>query len=404
MMSGTKEEWKEIQIKNELQVEGLSFDLNVFRELDLGGEIEEAVYTLYAMDRKNHSGVDFPSCFYTPHNYRVAIRWVPSSKYKLLFQDGNFRIVNTDDQSVVMEKLRFAKRPAYFSLKTSDGTDMRSVAEDRGYGKIFTTYSNECCLRDKGLMCKFCNINSTKDSYGEVQNLTWKTPRQIAETVREAYKEGFRSWKICGGFIPERRELEYYLDVADAIIDEVGDEFHGIAQIGAPNDLSVIAKYKDAGYSAIGTNLEVWNEHLFRYVCPGKADLFGGQKNWIETLREEVNVFGKYRVLTSFVAGLEDKASLLDGEEKMIEMGVIPLPIQWNSNAGAEFEGQRTPEPEWHWEVIDRTTDLWIKYGVSWEDIYEANAQVDRALHDLYRWKKGILIDDEGRVIEGNGK
>ena len=269
-MSGTKEQLEEIRIKNEMQVEGIDFDPAVFGNLELGSEYEEAVYTLYTMDRKSHPGIDVPECFFTKSGYRIHTRWIPDSKYHLEYTDGKFNIYSRQENKTVLEDIRFEKRPRYFGLKTSDGTDMRSVAEDRGYGKLFTTYSNECSLRDQGLMCKFCNINSTKACYGEPQNLTWKTPKQIAETVEEAYSEGYRSWKICGGFIPERRELEYYLDVAEAIIDRVGpDDFHGIAQIGAPNDLNVIGKYKEAGYSAIGTNLEVWNPHLFQYVCHG---------------------------------------------------------------------------------------------------------------------------------------
>ena len=82
-MSGTKEQLEEIRIKNEMQVEGIDFDPAVFGNLELGSEYEEAVYTLYTMDRKSHPGIDVPECFSqravtgsTPDGYLTAnITW-----------------------------------------------------------------------------------------------------------------------------------------------------------------------------------------------------------------------------------------------------------------------------------------------------------------------------------------
>ena len=51
---------------------------------------------------------------------------------------------------------------------------------------------------------------------------------------------------LTGGFVPERRELEYYLDVADAIREQYST-FYGVGIIGAPVDYSVLHKYKEAG-------------------------------------------------------------------------------------------------------------------------------------------------------------
>lgn len=38
----------------------------------------------------------------------------------------------------------------------------------------------------------------------------------------------------------------------------------------------MLEKYKEAGFSTIGINLEAWNRHLFNTICPGKSELCGG--------------------------------------------------------------------------------------------------------------------------------
>ena len=127
---------------------------------------------------------------------------------------------------------------------------MKTIAQDTGnprHGRknLSVAYCNECALRDKGLDCLFCNINATRVKFAEKENIQWKTPKQIAETVKAAYDEGYDHFTVTGGFVPERREVEYYLDVAKAIQEELGTEdFHGTACIGAPKDLTVIEKYK----------------------------------------------------------------------------------------------------------------------------------------------------------------
>lgn len=360
---------REIEIKNEINVEGINFDKHIFDNLEVGEKYLEQVNTCFAHDRHFHAEVEFPAEFYTPiGRYLVRLKWNQKSPFELKLEDGVYILKR--GKQIIWDNIQFRERPKYYGLLTSDGTQMRTVGPLGGHNNLRITYSNECALKDKGEACLFCNINETKAVYGNVQNITWKTPRQIAETFVAASKEGFDHITVSGGFVPERREVEYYLDVAEAILNLTGKtELDGSVTVGAPNDLSSIAKYKEAGYTAIATNLEVWHKSLFDYYCPGKARQCGGRENWIRTLEEEVNVFGRYRVRSSFVAGLEHKESLLEGFEILSEKGVICVPSAWFLNVGSPLEGHRTPEPEWHWEVQKRTADIWRKYGIKWEDI-----------------------------------
>ena len=392
-MSYTYEQLLEsIKLKNQIQVEGLRFDPHIFDNASVGNVYAERVNALFTCDRHAHKKIEFPSVFYLPvGNYRVHIRWNLQSPFVLVNEDGVFNIVR--DGRVVVENIRFAKRADYYSKKTSDGADMRAIAQDAGYGNIFIVYSNECCLKDKGQDCLFCNINATKDLYGEEQNINWKNANQIAETVVECYKNGFDHLTVSGGFVPERREVDYYADIAEAIQDRLGvSEFNGTACVGAPDDLEVIEKYKEAGFSSIATNIEIWDEKMFDVICPGKTQLCGGRKNWIDTLNAEVDVFGKFHVRSTLVSGIEPKNSLIEGIDTLVSKGIVALPSQWYVNVGSALEGHRTPDPEWHWDVFEKTKAIYLKNGLTWELLRNATADPDTVIHDLIRLEEGIEI------------
>jgi hypothetical protein len=382
----------EIYLKNRILVEGVAFDTGIFRSLDLGGKYIEAVNVLFANDRHAHRDIEFPGCILTPEgNYRTQLRWNKDSPLSLKYEDGQYNLY--DQGKAVIEKVKFARRPNYYRLGTSDGTSMRTVATDNGHGAMFVSYSNECSLKDKGLDCLFCNINATKAIYGEAQGIKWKTPQQVGETVAAGYNEGFSHVTISGGFVSERRELEYYLDVAEAIQEHTGlEDFNGTAVFGAPLDFSILAKYKEAGYRTAATNIEIWNEKMFEVICPGKSQLCGGRQNWLNALDEEVRVFGKHRVRSTMVAGIEPKESLLEGIEYLTERGVIAQPSQWNVNVGSPLEGHRTPVQDWHWDVFEKTVTLYKKYGFTWDELRDANAGTDAVPFDLFRLELGLDV------------
>lgn len=397
-----KELYEEIKLKNKILVEGLRFDPAIFKNLELGTKYTEQINILFAADHHSHTGIDFPACIITPKGkYRIELRWVQSSPYTLTREGNQFQIRHVYD-GVVLENVSFSRRAAYYGKKTSDGAFMRTVAGDYGYGHMFVSYSNECSLKEKGRDCLFCNINETKALYGEAQCINWKTPNQIAETIKEGYKDGFNKLTISGGFIPERREVDYYIDAAEAIIEATGlDDFNGTACIGAPKDLDVFSKYKDAGFRTIATNLEIWDRNIFNVICPGKAIECGGQDNWIKALDEELDVFGKFRVRSTFVSGLEPKESLLEGIESLVSKGVVALASQWNVNVGSSLVGHRTPDADWHWEVFERVVDIYRKYGLTWEYLNDATAEPDTVAHDLLRLYEGVSTESLPKVALG---
>jgi len=383
-MSNLKQRlYDELLLKAEIGQEGVNFDPSVFANLKIGSEHQEQVHCLFEYDTDTHEDFELPPYIVLPLGLITLFNYTKRSPNRIESDGKAFYIVRRDGTSF---PISFTKRPSYYQQKTSDGTLMRTVAIHNTDDVVFVAYSNECSLKSTGKDCLFCNINATKDTYGEIDGVKWKYPKQIGETIAAAYAEGARHLTISGGFVPERREVDYYLDVAESIKEHTGlDDFNGTACIGAPRDLSVIEKYKEVGYRTLAINIEVWNEHFFRAYCPGKEELCGGQKHWIKALEHGVDVFGKGRVRSNMVGGLESKASTLEGIEYLTSKGIIAISPPWYPNPGSALEGHRSPHPTWHIDVAKKTADIYRKVGFTWDQIYDANAAPLTLVHDIYR-------------------
>lgn len=389
-MSTLKEKlYAELLLKMEIAQEGITFDKKILEQIGLGGKRQEQVQCLFNYNREADASLDLPPFMVLPHGLTTFFLYDRKAPNRLTFDSKGYYVVRQNGDAVPVQ---FTERPRYYDKFTIDGTPMRTVAIHNTDGVVFVAYSNECSLQATSKDCLFCNINATKATFGEKQGVKWKYPSQIGETVAEAYKEGNRHVTISGGFVPERREVDYYLDVAEAINEHTGlDDFNGTACIGAPRDLSVIEKYKEAGFRTLAINIEVWNEHFFRAYCPGKELECGGRQHWINALEYGVGVFGRGRVRSNMVGGLESKESTLEGIEYLTSKGVLAIAPAWNPNPGSALEGHRAPVPEWHVDLSKKTYALYKKQGYTWDEIYDGNAAPLTLVHDIYRIEEGRL-------------
>jgi len=274
----------------------------------------------------------------------------------------------------------------------SNGEKFRHVANTNDEGGVSVAYSSECSLKDKGEDCLFCSINErAKD--GVLNKVLIKSPKQIAEAYHLARQAGTGNFiRISGGFVPERRELEYYLDVADAI-KEYYSSFYGVAIIGAPVDYTVLHKYKEAGFLNVSHNMEVWDKNLFAAICPGKEKRNGGWQHWVDSLEYAVDVFGKGNVHSNIVGGLAPLESTLEGIEYLASKGIVCHFSVFHPEVGTPLKGYRSPEAAWHWELLDKATDIFRRYGFNTLQMYSGPASGPHA-GQVFQIKNGEFEGD----------
>ena len=305
-----------------------------------------------------------------PHGVTARGGFNRFTPYSLVVEDR--KPVLYDDGTRIGE-ISFHKAHPVTRELLSDGEKFRHVANVSQEGGISVAYSNECSLKDKGEYCLFCSINErAKD--GALNKVLIKSPKQVAEAYHLARQAGVGNhFRITGGFVPERREQEYYLDVADAIRERY-DSFYGVGIIGAPSEFSVLHKYKEAGFANISHNLEVWDRNLFAAICPGKEKRNGGWQHWVDSLEYAVDIFGKGNVHTNVVGGLAPLDSTLEGIEYLASKGIICHFSAFRPEKGTPLEGYRSPEAAWHWELLDKGTEIFRRYGFTTLQLYSGPA------------------------------
>ena len=113
----------------------------------------------------------------------------------------------------------------------------------------------------------------------------------------------------------------------------------------------------------------------------------------MKALEYEVDVFGRGRVKSNLVAGIEPKDSTLEGIEYLASKGVIGFASSWNPNPGSALEGHRSPEPAWYLDLYKKNVAILRKYGFTYEQIYDCYALPSGVVLDIYR------IEDESLPV-----
>jgi len=329
--------------------------------------------------------------FKLPHGITARARFAKWTPYSIVVEDHE-PILYDEDRRV--GPIRFIVANPLSQQILSTGETFRSIANLSPEGGLSVGLSTECSLKDKGEDCWFCAVNErAKDP--ACSKVPIKSARQVAEAYDLARQAGLGNhFRITGGYIPERRELEYYLDVAEAIQQKHSD-FYGVAIIGAPDDLSIVEKYKEAGFQNISHNIEVWNRHLFAAICPGKEKRNGGWQHWVDALEHSVEVFGWGNVHSNLVGGLEPLESSLEGIEYLASKGIVCHFSVFRPEVGTPLDGYRTPEAEWHFKLVDRATTIFRRYGFNTLQMYSGPASGPHA-GEVFRIKEGLF---EGETL-----
>jgi hypothetical protein len=227
--------------------------------------------------------------------------------YVIDYEGGKFLAT---DEGEVVDEIDFWPNPDFTNKVTSRGVPMWHVLMTRPQRFDINLYQT-CDFWKLGQNCKFCVAGAvygrSKGEKAEIPNLD-----DIEEAVVEALKQPgrYRMVFLCSGTImsgvsPQDDEVNLYIDM----LKRIGKYFeHGkvmsqiVATAFTENQLRrLYGETILCGYTA---DLEVLDEDLFNWVCPGKAKHIG-YREWKNRLYKAVDIFGPGRVTTGIVSGLE---------------------------------------------------------------------------------------------------
>ena len=306
---------------------------------------------------------------------------IEDNPYQVDFIDGELVIT---DQGKVIENVEYWPIPDFFNKTTSSGTPMKYVATARPQ-RINVMPSSYCHFwkDDKG--CKYCDIvNYLRHEKSELGVPAKLNLNDVKETIQEAVKQPGRFSTICltagsdtRGAVPFDEEVDYYIRLLKAIGENFTTKKFPSQLIGtAFTENQLVRLYEETGLMSYTADIEVLNEKLFNWICPGKAEWIG-YREWQQRLIRAVDIFGRGNVNTGIVGGVElarphgfiseDDAlqHTLEEAEYLASHGVSTVSMVWVVRPKSFFSDQKNASLDYYVRLTRGLQALRLKYGLS---------------------------------------
>jgi hypothetical protein len=215
------------------------------------------------------------------------------------------------DEGEVIEEVGYWPASDYSRKLTGKGVPMWQVLISRPQRMDINTYQHCDFWKEPGMGCKFCFVGATYRQNRDVKT-EFVDLDDVEEAVAEALKQPgrFRMIQLCSGTVLGGDELlddevNCYIGMLKRIEKHTGGK-KIMTQVVATafNERQLRRLHEEtilAGYTA---DIEVLNETIFNWVCPGKAKYIG-YKGWKERLYKAADIFGTDMVDTGIVSGVE---------------------------------------------------------------------------------------------------
>ena len=373
-----------LELKASLLVEGVSASEDALT--GVGTDYKEQNHGLFGWDMEDHVGSELPDDFLLPDGTVVQFRMNSSSPFCIRADDGGLKLFHRDRD---IAGVQWIKRPDFYKTRVSrNGKKMVQIGQIGGEDCLFFCYQNYCSHFARGKQCLFCNLASTSKTYNSV--LKKKDAELIGEVASAAWAEGtVKHVLMTGGCFSHEKEIHVVEDIFAAICKHRGvDRIPGTI-LPSPAKGDDIKRYYDTGIKAIGYSMEIWDEALYRAICPGKSESTS-HAEFLRSIESAVGVFGEGNVYGVLVMGLEPRDTFLEGVKTLTEMGANVVPFVWSPNPGSRLAGHRAPTGQWFAEVVREAAGIVTAGGVppgTENHCYRCDG--NNLLHDALR-EKGI--------------
>lgn len=308
------------------------------------------------------------------------------------------------DGGEAIEEVEYWPAPAFYYKTSRSGVPMRNIVSARPQ-RLNIFPHRYCTFWNNNKGCAFCDIvHQMKKQVKELHIPARLDPLDVAEAVAEALKESGRfatlfltSGSNIAGDNPFDAEVSYYI----AILREVGKLFrtkkYPSQLIGtAFSEEQLHRLYDETGLTSYTSQIEVLDERLFNEFCPGKAEWIGYQE-WKRRLKVATKIFGRGRVGTGFVAGIEltkphgfateDEAlgRILEQAEELADHGVVTTSIVWSPRPGTRLGDQNNASLDYYVRLAWSLHELRRKYelDVTFDDYRRCGNHGDTDLDRL---------------------
>ncbi len=270
--------------------------------------------------------------------------------------DDGFRIGRDGEDGLAV---RFEPLPAWMTRHTSDGTPMVRCGVSQHGDMLIVNLAPGCqyflAERQDGvsMRCTFCTYGAPDarlDALGQEMArvaLPEASYTRVRETLAAAIEEReIRHIYLVGGSMTDwRQEGERFIEIARRVQEVIQGRIPLACGSGALPEEALRRLHDENLVQNVCFNLEVWSQPLFAKVCPGKHR-YVGYERWIGALETAVGLWGRERVYSAMVAGVElepehnmswqEAAGIaLEGADDLCSRGIIPIySLYWPLGGG----------------------------------------------------------------------
>ncbi len=343
---------KYLELKAELLVNGVNATPQALKEV--GSKYKEQNHGLFGWDFENHQDLALPDDFALPDGTIVQFRKNSHSSYLVDLVDS--KLILSDGKAPICT-VAWLPRPSFYNKSTVSGNKMVKIGQIGGEDCLFFCYQNYCSHFSRNEQCLFCNLVETSTTYNQV--LKKKETEDIGEVARAAFSEGtVKHILLTGGCFNHQKEIELVSGIVESIREHTGlNRVPGTILPSPAKTMDEIKRYHASGIGAIGFSMEIWDEKLYKAVCPGKSsdvshDMF------VDSIRNAVDVFGEGNVYGVLVMGLEPRETFLEGVKTLAGIGANIVPFVWSPNPGSKLAGHRAPTSKWYVDAILEAAEI----------------------------------------------
>jgi hypothetical protein len=366
-----------VALKIDVQRRGVHYTEEALRQVD---ESKHQLRGTYIFGSRDAALTPVPESLILRDGTTILTDPTPIEQHPYLVDWSDGRFVLRDGEEIV-DEVELWPQPAYYDKTTRRGTPMKHVITARPQRlNIFTSNFCHFWANDKG--CQFCDIvTHLKQQKKEWGIPTRLDPEDVEETLREALREPGRFTNICLTSGSDTRgpelfeqEVDYYIETLQAVGRVFKTKrFPSQLIASAFNEKQLERLYRETGLTSYTSDLEVLNERLFGWICPGKTERVGYQE-WKRRLVAAVDIFGRGNVGTGLVGGVElakphgftseDDAlkSTLEEAEDLASHGVTTVYIVWVPRPGSAFRDQTNPSLDYYVRLARGLHDLRVRY------------------------------------------
>jgi biotin synthase-like enzyme len=368
-------------LKAQILVEGIRAENECL--IGIGDKFKAQNHGLFGWDFETHKNISLPDDFILPDGTVVQFRL--NSKSDFFIKNVNGKLILFNKENDICE-VNWIKQPEFYTKKTSLNHEMVKVGQIGGEDCLFICYQNYCSHFSNNKQCQFCNLVATSNTYNTV--LKKKDFDSIGEVTASAWSEGIVNHiLLTGGCFSSETEVEIVTNIINSIKKHTGMNRIPGTILPSPAKGDNIKKYFDTGIKAIGYSMEIFDESLYKAICPGKSENTT-HKEFLDSIKNAVSIFGEGNVYGVLVMGLETKDTFLEGVKTITDLGANVVPFVWSPNPGSKLSGHRAPFPEWYFETIQEAAEIVIQSKIPLgEENHCYKCDGNSLLHDAIRKK-----------------